>query len=127
MSPFNQLITFLKVKDPARSLAFYGDILGLRQVYSRPGKVIILQVAAGSFVGIVPTETAPAERTAALTFLVSDVDAWVPRLEAHGVPTKGKPIFKAEFGIYVLYATDPDGNTVEILEMRDPAWPHGRN
>src|ERR1041385_3577403 len=51
MPEFNQLITFLKVKDIARSQAFYGGILGLPQTYSRPGKVTILQVAADSFIG----------------------------------------------------------------------------
>lgn len=124
MAGFNQLITFLKVKDIGRAQAFYGGILGLPQIYSRPGKVTIMQVAADSFIGLVPSSYPGAERTAALTFIVSDVDSWEPRLSAHGVETKGRPIFKEEFGIYVLYATDPDGNTVELIEMRDPDWPH---
>lgn len=127
MPGFSQLITFLKVKDMALSQAFYGGILGLPQIYARPGKVTIMQVAADSFIGLVPGAAAGGERTSALSFIVSDLDAWVPRLEARGVETKGRPIFKEEFGIYVLYASDPDGNTVELLEMRDPGWPHGRS
>jgi catechol 2,3-dioxygenase-like lactoylglutathione lyase family enzyme len=127
MPGFNQLITFLKVKDMGRAQAFYGSILGLPQVYGRPGKVTIMQVAADSFIGLVPGTTSGTERTAALSFIVSDLDAWVPRLSAHGVETKGRPIFKEEFGIYVLYASDPDGNTVELLEMRDPDWPHRKS
>jgi catechol 2,3-dioxygenase-like lactoylglutathione lyase family enzyme len=127
MGGFNQLITFLKVKDIVRSQAFYSGILGLPQVYSRAGKVTIMQVAADSFIGLVPGVSHGTERTSALSFIVSDLDGWVPRLSAHGVETKGRPIFKEEFGIYVLYATDPDGNTVELLEMRDPDWPHGKS
>lgn len=125
MSEINQLITFLKVNDLPRSLRFYEETLGLPQVYARDGKVVILKANAGSFVGLVPADLpAGPPRSAALTLIVKDADAWLPRLEAAGVPNKGKPIFKSEFGIYVLYASDPDGNTVEFLEMRDPAWPH---
>ncbi|MBK1868996.1 VOC family protein [Aestuariivirga sp. YIM B02566] len=125
MAEFDQLITFLKVNDISRSLRFYKEILGLPQVYARDGKVIILKANASSFIGLVPAELpAGAQRSSALTLIVKDADAWLPRLDTAGVPNKGKPIFKSEFGIYVLYATDPDGNTVEFLEMRDPDWPH---
>lgn len=125
MANFDQLITFLKVSDVSRSLAFYSGLLGLKQIYARDGKVVILQVNDTSFIGLVPGDLPVGPpRSSALTFLMQDVDAWLPRLEAAGVPNKGKPIFKPEFGIYVLYATDPDGNTVEFMEMRDPAWPH---
>jgi catechol 2,3-dioxygenase-like lactoylglutathione lyase family enzyme len=124
MAEFDQLITFLKVNDLSRSLRFYKEILGLPQVYARDGKVIILKANENSFIGLVPTELpAGAQRSSALTLIVKDADAWLPRLDTAGVPNKGKPIFKSEFGIYVLYATDPDGNTVEFLEMRDPDWP----
>ncbi len=125
MAEFDQSITFLKVGDLSRSLNFYGEVLGLQRVYERNGKVVILKVNEAGFVCLVPAEIpAGAPRSSALTMIVRDADAWLPRLEAAGVPNKGKPIFKSEFGIYVLYATDPDGNTVEFLEMRDPAWPH---
>ena len=127
MPEFNQLITFLRVKDLGRSQGFYRGILGLPQVYARDGKVVIMKATADSFIGLVPGDLAGTERTAAITLIVTDVDAWVPRLETAGVQTKGKPIFKDEFGIYVLYATDPDGYTVEFLEMRDPAWPRVMN
>ena len=125
MAGFDQIITFLKVSDVSRSLDFYQRLLGLRRVYARDGKVVILQVTGASFLGLVPDEVpAGGPRTAAVSLVVSDADAWLPKLDRAGVPNKGKPVFKSEFGIYVLYATDPDGNTVEFLEMRDPAWPH---
>jgi catechol-2,3-dioxygenase len=125
MANIDQLITFLKVGDLSRSLRFYNGLLNLPQIYARDDKVVILQVNDMSFIGLVPSDLpAASPRSSALTLLMMDVDAWLPRLEAAGVPNKGKPIFKPEFGIYVLYATDPDGNTVEFMEMRDPAWPH---
>lgn len=128
MAEFDQLITFLKVNDLSRSLRFYKETLGLPQVYARDGKVVILQANETSFIGLVPAELpAGAQRSSALTLIVKDADAWLPRLDRAGVPNKGKPIFKSEFGIYVLYASDPDGNTVEFLEMRDPDWPRAGN
>ena len=125
MAAFNQIITFLKVADVGRSLDFYQGLLALPRIYKREGKVVILKVNEASFLGLVPGELPVGGlRSAAVSLIVGDVDDWFARLEQAGVPNKGKPIFKEEFGIYVLYATDPDGNTVEFLEMRDADWPH---
>jgi catechol 2,3-dioxygenase-like lactoylglutathione lyase family enzyme len=125
MAGFDQIITFLKVSDVSRSLEFYHGLLELPRIYQREGKVVILKVNDASFLGLVPGELpAGGPRTAAVSVIVRDAEQWHARLEQAGVPHKGKPIFKEEFGINVLYATDPDGNTVEFLEMRDPAWPH---
>ncbi len=120
-----QIITFLRVSDLAGTERFYRETFGLEKIYAREGKVFILQVTPQSFVGFVPGEMAYGEpRKAAITLIVPDADAWWQRLQASGVPTKGAPIFKPEFGIYVIYATDPDGYTVEVMEMRAPEWPH---
>ena len=109
-----QTISFYRVSDVGRTVNFYGETFGLKKIYERDGKVAILQATAESFVGFVPGELPAGEpRTAALTLIVSDADAWSRRLEARQVPTKGAPVFKPEFGIYVLYVTDPDGYTVE--------------
>lgn len=124
--PIAQSITFFRVSDLARTERFYCETFGLRKIYERSGKVFILQVTPQSFAGFVPGELVAGEpRMAAITLIVPDADAWWKRLEASGIPTKGAPIFKPEFGIYVIYATDPDGYTVEVMEMRAPEWPHG--
>lgn len=123
--PIAQTITFFRVSDLAATERFYCETFGLRKIYERAGKVFILEVTPQSFVGFVPAElVAGAPRMAAITLIVPDADAWWKRLEASGIPTKGAPIFKPEFGIYVIYATDPDGYTVEVMEMRAEGWPH---
>jgi len=125
MPPIDQTISFFRVADLDRTREFYERAFGLRATYERKGKVLILQVTGGSFFGFVSGEL-PADqpRTAAMTMISSDVDGWSRRLAELGVETKGPPIFKPEFGIYILYVTDPDGYTVEVLEMRAAGWPH---
>lgn len=123
--PIGQTISFFRVGDLARTQAFYERAFGLRVAYARQDKVLILQVTDQSFFGFVTGDLPPNQpRLAAMSLVSSDVDAWSRRLTELGVETKGAPIFKPEFGIYVLYATDPDGYTVEVLEMRAPGWPH---
>lgn len=123
--PIGQTISFFRVGDLGRTQAFYERAFGLRVAYARQDKVLILQVTDQSFFGFVTGELPPNQpRLAAMSLVSSDVDAWSRRLTELGIETKGAPIFKPEFGIYVLYATDPDGYTVEVLEMRAPGWPH---
>lgn len=123
--PINQTIAFFRVGDLDRTRRFYTEAFGLKLVYERAGKVFILQATANSFFGFVAGEL-PADqpRTGGLSFIVPDADAWSRHLESLGVETKGPPIYKEEFGIYILYVTDPDGYTVEAMEMRAPGWPH---
>lgn len=123
--PVGQTISFFRVSDLGRTHAFYERAFGLRAAYTRQDKVLILQVTDQSFFGFVSGELPPDQpRLAAMTLISSDVDAWSRRLAELDVETKGPPIFKPEFGIYILYVTDPDGYTVEVLEMRAPNWPH---
>ena len=123
--PIDQTISFFRVGDLGRTREFYERVFGLRMVFERPDKVMILQVTEQSFFGFVTGELPPGQpRMAAMTLVSSDVDAWSRRLAELGVETKGPPVFKPEFGIYILYVTDPDGYTVEVLEMREPGWPH---
>lgn len=123
--PINQTISFFRVSDLQRTRAFYERAFGLRLVFERDGKVLILQATGESFFGFVKGEL-PADqpRMGAITLVSSDVDDWSKRLAELGIETKGPPIFKPEFGIYILYVTDPDGYTVEVLEMRAEGWPH---
>lgn len=123
--PIDQTISFFRVGDLTRTRDFYERTFGLRLVYERDGKVLILQATGESFFGFVKGELATDQpQPGAITLVSSDVDAWSKRLADLGVETKGPPIFKPEFGIYILYVTDPDGYTVEVLDMRAEGWPH---
>lgn len=123
--PIDQTISFFRVSDLQRTRAFYERAFGLRLVFERDGKVLILQATGESFFGFVNGELpANQPRTGAITLVSSDVDAWSKHLADLGVETKGPPVFKPEFGIYILYVADPDGYTVEVLEMRAQGWPH---
>ncbi|MEO5758993.1 MAG: VOC family protein [Mesorhizobium sp.] len=123
--PVSQTISFFRVSDLERTRRFYAETFGLKTVFERDGKVIILQATGESFFGFVTGDLPAGQpRMAALTFVVADADGWSRHLESLGVATKGAPIYKADFGIYILYVTDPDGYTVEVLEMRAPGWPH---
>jgi catechol 2,3-dioxygenase-like lactoylglutathione lyase family enzyme len=56
-------------------------------------------------------------------FLVDDVDAAYDRLTAHGSTPSSRPVVinepgSAWDGVRALYACDPDGRTVECLEMK---------
>lgn len=123
--PVGQTISFFRVSDLKRTRDFYERAFGLRVVYERQGKVLILRATDESFFGFVSGELpANQPRMATMTLVSTDVDAWSQHLAELGVETKGAPVFKQEFGIYILYVTDPDGYTVEVLEMRAEGWPH---
>ncbi len=124
LPPIRQMMTFLPVRDLARSLAFSRTNFGLAPAYQRPG-VAILEVRPDSFLGLAHKPDRPAdEKTITFSFVVEDAAAWSDALTAAGVITKGPPVFKPEFGINIVYATDPDGHTIEVLEMCDAGWPH---
>lgn len=75
--PINQTISFFRVSDLQRTRAFYERAFGLRLVFERDGKVLILQATGESFFGFVKGEL-PADqpRMGAITLVSSDVDDW---------------------------------------------------
>ena len=122
--PFRQMMTFLPVRDLPLSVAFYREKFGLAPVYERPG-VAILQVRPESFLGLAEKKDAPAGKSITFSFVVDDVAPWFDALTAAGAAVKAPPVFKPEFGINIIYVDDPDGHTVEVLEMRAEGWPAG--
>ena len=121
--PIRQTIAFLPVKDLARSLAFYHAHFALAPAYRRPS-VAILEVRPESFLGLVEKpDRVEGDKTFTFSFVVDNVAPWFDKLTTAGAVIKGPPIFKEEFGINIIYVPDPDGHTIEVLEMRDAGWP----
>lgn len=122
--PFTQSISFLTVSDIEASTRFYQDVLGLRPVYRRDSGVRIFAVSPSALIGLSQQPgRLPNPAAVTLSLITPSAATWHERLTAAGVRTDGPPVFKPEFGINILYAWDPDGYKVEILEMHDPGFP----
>ena len=138
--------TGLHVRDLARSVAFYRDLLGLELLAERtshadyvgeivgyPGATIrmawLRQPSGGPILELLeyvdpagaPVDTAtPNPGTAHLALGVPDIAATFARLRAAGVSFKSAaPVAitaGANRGGYAVYFTDPDGITLELLQ-----------
>ena len=114
------------VKDIGKSLAFYGDLLGLEKIQEIPVWFGMMhRMAFGdSFVKLIdPKEAPPPGETGLmgalgfryLTFQVTNIDGIYAACEAAGVPIETP---KQEFmpGVTIAMVRDPDGNVVEFVE-----------
>ncbi|MCW5939733.1 MAG: VOC family protein [Fimbriimonadaceae bacterium] len=114
-------ITFLPVRDLARSSQYYRDKMGLTLALDQ-GSCQILRVSPGVFLGLCESATLSEPARVILTWVVDDVDAWHERLTIRGVLTDGRPRENPKFGIYHFFAEDPDGHRVEVQRFLDPRW-----
>ena len=133
------------VSDMERSLAFYRDMLGLKEemnaVREGPGiseivgypdaKLHIVYLGTGDLKHSVELiqylnppggNIAPTERNAVgathLGIVVDDLDAIYEDLSAKGAEFLGSPVHRESniYGRKVVYLKDPDGNWLELLE-----------
>jgi catechol 2,3-dioxygenase-like lactoylglutathione lyase family enzyme len=123
-----------RITDLDRALAFYRDILGLREAFrlDRDGEpspwIVYLQVAPGDFIELFPgAETASPQpgRDAGYNhfcLLVDDIQATVRDLGARGLSIDGEPT-KGIDNNYQYWITDPDGNRIELMQIMDGS-PH---
>ena len=127
---FDQLVTFLYVKDLAASERFYGETLGLELVLNQ-GLARIYQVGRGNaFLGIClssAVQQAPPSDRAPLgvivTFVTDDVDGTYLALRAKGVAFEKAPAINTTYNIYNCFFRDPDGYLLEIQKFLSPDWP----
>jgi catechol 2,3-dioxygenase-like lactoylglutathione lyase family enzyme len=147
--------TGLHVRDLARSVAFYRDLLGLQvlaerearadyvgEVVGYPGATIrmawlrhpdggpILELLQYVDPAGTPVDTAtPNPGTAHVAFSVPDIHATFERLRAAGVAFKSAaPVAitaGANRGGYAVYFADPDGITLELLQPPTSAAERG--
>ena len=121
----------LNVHDPARSLAFYQDLLGLERISpaGQPGPIFLraglATTGVPSLVVLVPLTAGTSDfgspRTLhhlALTIPADSFDSAREELQAAGLEVRGgkHPILE----VRTMYVTDPDGNEVEFISP-DPA------
>jgi catechol 2,3-dioxygenase-like lactoylglutathione lyase family enzyme len=127
---FEQQVTFLYVRDLARSRAFYEQTLELPLVLSQ-GVACIYRVGPGdAFLGIClssAVQQAPLPDRAPLgvifTFVTQDVDGSYETLKAKGVVFEKVPAINAQYQIYNCFFRDPDGYLLEIQRFLSPQWP----
>jgi catechol 2,3-dioxygenase-like lactoylglutathione lyase family enzyme len=116
------------ISDPAKSLAFYRDLLGMKddgEMEVRGGRMY--RVLCGtSLVKLIKMDREPEGKPVGggpgrgfglryFTIHVEDVRSLVAQLEGHGIkplvpPAENRP------GVIMAMVTDPDGNIVEFLQ-----------
>lgn len=127
---FTQQVTFLYVRDLARSERFYREALGLEEVLNQ-GLARIYRIGRGNaFLGICLSSTVqqapPADRAplgVIVTFVTDDVDGAFRALQAKGVAFEKEPALNTTYNIYNCFFRDPDGYLLEIQRFLSPDWP----
>lgn len=120
------LIAFVATADPARSKAFYEQILGLRLVADEEHAIVF--DANGTMLRIqkVPELLPPPHTT--LGWRVRDIARTVTLLRAKQVEPERYPymqqdalgIWTAPSGAKVVWFKDPDGNLLSLTELSGP-------
>lgn len=127
---FDQLVTFLYVRDLVVSERFYGETLGLEKVLDQ-GLARIYRLGRGNaFLGICLSsavqQAPPADRAplgVIVTFVMNDVDGAYRDLREKGVVFEKAPAVNTTYNIYNCFFRDPDGYLLEIQRFLAPDWP----
>ena len=130
--PIAQQVTFLYSSAPARSFAFYEDVVGLQLVLDQ-GAARIYRTGGDAYLGICETldvqqgPVADRKPGGVIFTLVcrtpAEVDVWHGYLSGRGVAFEKQPMHNANYNIYDCFFRDPDGYLLEIQAFLDPAWP----
>lgn len=127
LSPHAVLETSLYVADLDRAVAFYENVLGLRQItdgYFEGGRGAALQVGSGPSVlllfraditrlgGILPAHGTTGAVHVAFRIEPRECDSWRQRLREHGVVIEREFAFGNQSPS--IYFRDPDGNSLEL-------------
>jgi glyoxylase I family protein len=113
ISQINHVTTM--VKDTARAMAFYNDLLGIKQIQSQVDNPAItwLQLENGVMVHLIETDEAPAKPgNVHHAFQVDDLEATRTSLESCGYEVLRGGI--RYDGQAYFFIEDPDGNSVEF-------------
>lgn len=122
--------------EDAKAKEFYGDILGLKQLSSRPLKdfseIITYQVGIGAIEIIAMGKPVPKHTGVnggigirGVALFLPDADRFAKSMASHGLP---EPKFMTgKTGAKVARVTDPDGNWVELIFLGAQAQPEMLN
>jgi catechol 2,3-dioxygenase-like lactoylglutathione lyase family enzyme len=127
MNAFRSAITFLRTSDLETTSAFYERVLGCPLILDQGGCKIYETSVNGSYLGFCSSVTPIKQPEAVcLTFVVptiDDVDAWFQVLRRNHVTIDKAPTHNATYNIYHVFATDPNGYTVELQAFLHPFPP----
>jgi catechol 2,3-dioxygenase-like lactoylglutathione lyase family enzyme len=115
---FGRMAPTIPVTDMARALRFYGEVLGLKTTFENGNPVsfaILKRDATELHLSRVPSHV-PSERNLA-HLLVSDATRLHDQLVASGARIV-KPLRDAPYGMRDFIFADPDGNRIDVGEIR---------
>jgi catechol 2,3-dioxygenase-like lactoylglutathione lyase family enzyme len=102
------------VKDLKRSMEYYHDFLGIKQIASQVdnANIIWLQMPSGIMLHLIVTDQGPCPEENHIAFQVEDFDAAAAAVEARGDKIVRSGV--RNDGQRFLFTHDPDGNRVEM-------------
>jgi catechol 2,3-dioxygenase-like lactoylglutathione lyase family enzyme len=118
--------------DVARARTFYTEVMGLAELPDAPrsGRPEHPRVMVGGHILELAAASAETERAAGgtgqahgmrlLAFILDDLGSVLARFDALRVPYQRLPL-PAELPFEVAFASDPDGNALELVGLRRPA------
>lgn len=105
------------VADLETSKRFYGDLLGLKQVYEVPGQMVFFDLAGIWLMLSRPEGEFGARPGSTLYFAVDDIQAAYAQLRVRGLNFIDEPHRIADMGSYELWMSffrDPDNTVLAI-------------
>lgn len=113
LNSINHVVTV--VEDTQRSLRFYRDFLGIKEIQSQVDNPNItwLQLPSGVMLHLIETQEAPARpQNLHHAFEVEDFEAAKRAVQDMGIHIEGSGV--RHDGQQYLFIRDPDGNRVEL-------------
>jgi len=121
----SELVAFAPTTDPAKALAFYEGVLGLRLVSDEKPVALVFD-ANGTMLRVTTVHELKPQQFTILGWRIADIEATVDRLAAAGVELnryKGvndsdpRGIWNSPSGARVAWFKDPDGNVLSVTEF----------
>lgn len=115
-------VAFVATTKPAEARRFYREVLGLKLLHEHDFAIVL--DAFGTTLRIQKAAEVVAAPYTAFGLEVEDLDAWVKRLEQHGVrgvryphlPQDDRGVWAAPGGARVFWLHDPDGQLLSLTQ-----------